>query len=464
MAHSTRLEQQTNLEIINQFAIIIRTARLHSTGNTAFVSGIDKFVSLVNNVLSTEKSHTLEVRGEYFFVNEERVRYLHRYILNYDYLIKEFKRAGLGTFTIMDTVRPEDIKVFIESFLKAVMSGTPFDSLLEEVSGITSIELKKLQKVVGHDVDAKQSVKKTYFNTVSTYKNIFQEMKNRKTVNLKSVKRSITSIVNQIIEHEQVLLGLTSIKDYDEYTYYHSANVSIISVALGRRLGMSRQMLIELGIAALFHDIGKIEVPHEILNKPSQLDNSEWQIVMKHPQWGITALLRMRNVDPLTINAAIVAFEHHMNINHSGYPQVLEPAELDLYSRIIIIADQYDALTSGRIYSDPLSPDKALSHLQEKSVDKIDPVLFRVFVNMLGLYPAGTLVMLDTKELGLVFENNDEMLHRPRVMLITNSNGDRVQGHVVDLTEKNQMGEFVRTIEKAMNPIQHKINLAEYYL
>jgi HD-GYP domain-containing protein (c-di-GMP phosphodiesterase class II) len=272
-------------------------------------------------------------------------------------------------------------------------------------------------------------------------------------------------VVNQIIEQEQILLGMTTIKDYDEYTYHHSTNVSILSVALGRRMGMNHKMLIDLGIVSLFHDIGKIGIPNEILNKPTNLSENEWGIIKKHPVWGVNAILKMRNIDDLTINAAIVAFEHHMNINHTGYPRVKNQTPLDFFSRIVSITDQYDAMTSKRIYTDyPLSPDTALRTLIDRSGDKLDPLIIKFFVNMIGIYPIGTLVMLNSKELALVFENNQDFLHRPRVMIISDNKGNWIKGHIVDLADKNGHEEYLRTIIKTINPKQYNINLAEYLL
>jgi putative nucleotidyltransferase with HDIG domain len=272
-------------------------------------------------------------------------------------------------------------------------------------------------------------------------------------------------MVDQILEEEQLLLGMTAIKDYDEYTYHHSVNVSILSVALGQRLGMNRKMLTELGMVALFHDIGKMEIPNEVLNKPTNFTDEEWKIMRKHPVWGLKAILKLKKLDELMMTSAIVSFEHHMNYDHSGYPAVRKPMELDFFSRIVSLADQYDAMTSSRVYSRvPLSPDKALSIMMERAGRQLDPLLFKFFTNMVGVYPIGTLVMLDTRELGLVCECNQLFPSRPRVMVIVDSLGKRTRGHVVDLAEKSAGEVYIRSIRKTMDPNKYKVNLAEYLL
>lgn len=466
MAYSMNFENiNKSTEVINQLAIFLRTAKVHDINNTAVISATDKFVTLVNDIISIENRIFLEIRGEYFYFNDNRIRYSPEYILNLDYLIREFKKVELGTILIRSKISPEDIRAFIGLFLRSYSSENAFDYLKEGMSDVSGIELKKIQTISEEHLDKRKVARKTYFNAVFFYREIFNKVRTDEKINFKRAKRVITSVINQIIEQEQILLGMTTIKDYDEYTYHHSTNVSILSVALGRRMGMNHKMLIDLGIVSLFHDIGKIGIPNEILNKPTHLSDSEWGIIKKHPIWGVNAILKMRNIDDLTINAAIVVFEHHMNINHTGYPQVKNPAALDLFSRIVSITDQYDAMTSKRIYTDyPMSPDTALRALLDRSGDKLDPLIIKFFVNMIGIYPIGTLVMLNSRELALVFENNQDFLHRPRVMIISDNKGNFIKGPIVDLADKNGNDDYLRTIIKTMDPEQYNINLAEYFL
>ncbi|MGE5894630.1 MAG: HD-GYP domain-containing protein, partial [bacterium] len=307
--------------------------------------------------------------------------------------------------------------------------------------------------------------RKTYFNAVSFSKGVINKIKSGEKVSLKKAKRVVETMVDLLLEEESLLLGMTAIKDYDEYTYHHSVNVSVLSVALGQKLGLSRKALTELGLVALFHDIGKMEIPEEILNKPSSFTDDEWKIVRKHPYWGAKAALKLKGFDPSSIKSAIVAFEHHLNFDFSGYPAVRERGEIDFFSRIVTIADQYDAMTSARVYSrTPLKPDKALSVMVDRAGRMIDPVLLKVFINMVGVYPIGTLVFLDTREMGLVYEANPLYPDRPRVLVIIDGTGNKVDTYVVDLTEQDKQGGYVRKIYKTLDPNRYKINLSEYLL
>jgi HD-GYP domain-containing protein (c-di-GMP phosphodiesterase class II) len=454
-------------DIINQISIVVRTAQIHDANNVAISSAISRLVSMINNLLDKENTIQLELRGELFYINEYRIRYSLEYMLNFDFLVREFKRRATGKVIFRHQLKMEDIRLFTKAFNTSQVSDDPFHAFQEKLSGVQSIEIGRLQKIIdGTDSqDLRKMIKKTYFNAVSHTKTIMNKMKNGETVNLKKAKRIMESMVDHILEEEQLLLGMTAIKDYDEYTYHHSVNVSILSISLGQRLGLSRKMLTELGMVALFHDTGKIEVPTEVLNKPTSFNDDDWKIIKKHPIWGLRAILKLKRLDDLTIRSAIVSFEHHMNIDRSGYPQARQPMKLDLFSRIVSLADQYDAMTSSRVYArTPLAPDKALSIMMDRSGTQLDPLLFKFFVNMVGIYPIGTLVILDTRELGLVTESNQLFPTRPRVLLITDSQGKRREGHLVDLAEKDGRDHFVRSIKKTMDPNKYHINLSEYLL
>lgn len=457
---------KTAKDLINQLSVAIRTAQIHDPGNVAVMSVIERLVALINDLIGTERVLTLELRGEFFYLNDYRIRYSLEYLLNFDFLVREFKKRELGSVIIKDKIKPAEIRVLVAAFISAPFSERPFESLVDKVSGTSNIALDKLKKIVeDSSLEPRKMVKKTYFNAVSYTRGIMNKLKSGEKVNIKKAKRVVESMVDQIIEEEHLLLGMTAIKDYDEYTYHHSVNVSILSIALGQRLGLNRKLLTELGMVALFHDIGKMEIPYEILNKPSNFTDEEWKIIKKHPVWGVRALLKLKKLDSLTIKSAIVAFEHHMNFDFSGYPKVKKVFELDFLSRIVCLADQYDAMTSSRVYSRiPLSPDKALSIMLERAGTQLDPLLFKFFINMVGVFPIGSLVMLNTKELGLVYESNQLFASRPRVMIIMDSNGNKVKGVVVDLAQKNANGNFIRTITKTMDPNKYKINLAEYLL
>ena len=461
----TQFREQAK-ELINQLAIIIRNAYFHSLDNVAVQSVMERFLESLTPFVVEDGEVKIELLGEYFYLNDTRVRYPVELMLNFDYLIREFRRRGLGAVVFLSGLDKEHLKQFVKAFVEAAYLNTPYEAMVAKLEDVDSIDLEPLKHVSEEEgLDRRRIVKKTYFNAVSFTKGIITKLRAGEKVSIKKAKRIIESMVNMILEEEQLLLGMTAIKDYDEYTYHHSVNVSILSIAIGQKIGLHRRALTELGIVALFHDIGKMEIPKEILNKPTAFTEEEWKIIKRHPYWGFLTVLKIKGVDDVTMRSAIVAFEHHMHMNYSGYPKIKTQLPLDFYTKIVSIADQYDAMTSSRVYSRvPLQPDRALSIMMDRAGTQIDPVLFKFFVNMVGVYPVGSLVLLDTKEMGLVYECNPVHADRPRVMVIVDSSGRKTEGNVVDLTEKDQSGRYLRTIVKTLDPNKYRINLSEYLL
>jgi HD-GYP domain-containing protein (c-di-GMP phosphodiesterase class II) len=462
-----REAHRSSQDLVNLFSVVLRTAHIHEHNNIAVTMAIDKFLYLLNHLIEIEQSISLGLVGEFFYLNDVRIRYSLEYLLNFDFLVREFKKRELGMIVFRNTLKPEDVQVFLRGFIAAGFSDTPYETITDALEASENLETERLKKISeGGEVDARKAIKKSYFNAVSYTKGVINKIRSGEKVNIKKAKRIIETMVDQILDEEKLLLSMTAIKDYDEYTYHHSVNVSILTIALGQRLGLSKKILTELGVVALFHDIGKVDIPSDVLNKATNFTEDEWKLMKRHPVWGVKAILKLRGLDSTAIRSAIVAFEHHMNYDLSGYPKVRKKySELDFYSRIVSLVDQYDAMTSSRVYSRiPLSPDKALSIMMERANTQLDPLLFKFFINMVGVFPIGTLVMLDSREMGLVYESDIVFADRPRVLIIIDKKGDRVNGPVVSLTEKDGNGRYYRSIVKTLDPNKYKINLAEYLL
>jgi hypothetical protein len=232
--------------------------------------------------------------------------------------------------------------------------------------------------------------------------------------NIKKIKRVVQTIVDQILNEETSLVGLTTIRDYDEYTFTHSVNVCIFSVALGRRLGLSKMQLYDLGLAALFHDIGKSRVPLSVLNKTDGLSDDDWRWLAAHPWLGVLALFHMRGQQELPYRAMVVAYEHHMKQDLTGYPKTIRPRAQSIFSRIVAVADGFDAATTRRAYQTvPMSPAAVLAGMRDNPRRGMDAVVVKGFINLLGVFPVGTLVVLDTFELAVVHANLTWAVSRP---------------------------------------------------
>jgi putative nucleotidyltransferase with HDIG domain len=276
------------------------------------------------------------------------------------------------------------------------------------------------------------------------------------------------SAVNSIMQDESALLALASIKNYDEYTFNHSVNVAIYAIALGQRIGIPKKDLGHLGIAGLFHDIGKLKIPLEILNKKEKLSAEDWGIIRAHPVIGTEIIIQMKEWGELSTRLISATFEHHLKYDLSGYPKLSRKKNLTLFGKIVALADFYDALVRPRVYRKfPYVSEKILGFMLERAGKDFSPALVKVFINMIGIYPLGTLVLLNTNEMGIVWQTQEDpdLIDRPKVCLLYYSGGEYRKGKEVDLREIDpETGHFKRWIVKTLDPNEYNINVAEFLI
>jgi HD-GYP domain-containing protein (c-di-GMP phosphodiesterase class II) len=231
---------------------------------------------------------------------------------------------------------------------------------------------------------------------------------------------------------------------------------------------MSKLQLYDLGLAALFHDIGKSRVPLGVLNKSDGLTDDDWRWLAAHPWLGVLALFHMRGQQELPYRAMVVAYEHHMKNDLTGYPRNIRPRVPSIFSKIVSVADGFDAATTRRAYQTvPHSPAAVLAGMRDNPRRGMDPVVVKGFINLLGVYPVGTLVVLDTFELAVVHATNPkpEAVSRPIVRVVSDDRGNVVHpGHLIDLAEQDGQGAYKRTIIKTENPDRYGINVGDYFL
>jgi HD-GYP domain-containing protein (c-di-GMP phosphodiesterase class II) len=315
---------------------------------------------------------------------------------------------------------------------------------------------------------AKEVAKKTYERSVAVTKEVVGSIRMGRSASVKKVKRAVQSIVDQVLSNEVSLMGLTTIRDYDEYTFTHSVNVCIFAVAIGKRLGLGRLQLFDLGLAALLHDVGKSRVPLEILTKHGTLNDDEWHIMQSHPWLGVLTLFGLRGYGEVPYRGMIVAHEHHMKTDLSGYPRAIRQRRLSMFSKIVAVADGFDAATTRRTYQTiPMQPDQVLREMWENPRRGLDPVLVKALINLVGIYPVGTCVILDTYEVAVVHAANADptQIHRPVVRLVLGPEGQRLApAPLVNLAEVTEAGTFRRSIIKVTDPARWGITPGDYFV
>jgi HD-GYP domain-containing protein (c-di-GMP phosphodiesterase class II) len=453
----------------------LRAIRLYPPENEVVRKGLDEVASIAAAILEREGEIELRVTSEFIFINATRLRLDLDNYASFSQILMLCRGAGIGMIRFFVGPMTRDWLTFL-TLLLSPGSGDPADRLVDIVDKLASVgvEVFELGPPTGVDDDlderqkAKEAAKRTYTQSVAVAKDVINSVRVGRRIDIKRIKRVVQSIVDQILNEETSLLGLTTIRDYDEYTFTHSVNVCIFSVALGRRLGLTKRQLYELGLAALFHDVGKARVPINVIAKTQGLTEEEWRQVSAHPWLGVLALFQLRGQQDLPYRAMTVAFEHHMKCDLSGYPRTIRPRVQSIFSKIVAVADGFDAATSRRTYqSDPLSPAAVLAGMRDNPRRGMDPVVVKAFVNLLGLYPIGTLVVLDTHELAVVHASNPnpEAVSRPIVRVVFDARGNRLEpGELVDLTETDAAGPYRRTIIKTENPDRYGITVGDFFI
>ena len=246
-------------------------------------------------------------------------------------------------------------------------------------------------------------------------KTVMKDVRVGHSIDTKSAKILVSELIDSVVTNSTALLWLTNLKDRDEYTSQHSLNVCILSLVFGQHLGLSTDVLNHLGVGALLHDIGKLRVPLNILNKPDSLTDQEFGVMKKHPVYGYELLKNGYDLHEISLD---IINHHHERLDGTGYPHGLEAENIAQYTKMVSIIDVYDAVTSKRVYHDETTPYDALNKLYTESSNKIDRKLLEQFIKCVGIYPVGSVVELNTGHVGVVVATSDEHHLHPVVMLV----------------------------------------------
>ena len=456
-----------------------RALKLYPVENATTQRALDDLHRGALQVLAAEQELEVRVMGEFLFVNSLRLRLELDNYAAFSSVLGMFREFGIGALRMDEGAERREWQVLL-SLMAGQAGKTPaggqskFDDLRArlEAGGVTHLVLEpesEGQEFADDAQAAKQAAKRCYSQGVAVTKEVMTGARMGRAVSVKKMKRAVQSIVDQVLSNETSVMGLTTIRDYDEYTFTHSVNVCIFSVAIGKKLGLEKKQLYDLGLAALLHDIGKARVPLEILNKKGGLDEEEWKVMQAHPWLGVLTLFGLKGYGEVPYRSVLVAAEHHMKIDLTGYPRVIRPREQGTYSRLVAVADGYDAATTRRSYQTvPIPSDKVLKEMWENPRRGYDRVMVKALINLLGIYPVGTCVVLDTFEVAIVAGANPDptFLNRPLVRLALDGQGGIVlpPGTLVDLAERDAAGQFTRTIVKVTTPDRYGLTVGDYFV
>ena len=267
---------------------------------------------------------------------------------------------------------------------------------------------------------------------------LLQDVRLGKQLELEQVDPVVEQMTNSIFRNRDALLSLCKIKNKDDYTFLHSVSIGALMISFARALNMDRSVIQLLGIGGMLHDIGKMKVPDEILNKPGKLTDEEFVIMKSHVVYSRDILADTPGIAQASLD---VAAQHHERFDGSGYPLGLKGSEMSVYGQMASIVDVYDAITSDRCYHKGMEPTVALRKMFEWSKFHFNPELVHAFVRTIGIYPVGTLVMLESGRIGIVIEQRDQNLVQPLVRTVFNARkGYYIKPEDVDLSKPMGMG------------------------
>jgi putative nucleotidyltransferase with HDIG domain len=279
-----------------------------------------------------------------------------------------------------------------------------------------------------------------------------------RAIDSEAVSRLVTGIVDSILRNADALVSLSRLKSFDEYTFFHSVNTSVLSVALGRRLGFSPEDLHLLGSGTLLHDIGKTKIPLEILNKPGRFEAHEFEIMKQHALRGVEVLRATTGFQEDIIRPAL---EHHERVDGTGYPFGRQRAELTPFGLIASIVDVYDAMTSDRCYHKGMPAHRVLQHLYNLGQDgHLESKFVQQFIQCVGVYPVGSCVLLDSGEAGIVSQLNEDQPVSPKLILVRDANLCTMSPKTIDL--KEQATKPIRKIIAVVDSKELTIDVERY--
>lgn len=338
-------------------------------------------------------------------------------------LIEAFETAGIATLEITRTVGDEDAEYLLRRLDGQHPPAPDSHGLLYDrvtprlvLDGDRDLEMTELRRA--------------YAVGLETLRDVAVRVTAGQAIDLDIATATVEQLADRVMADPSHALLLTTVKSFDEYTYYHMVNVCLLSIALGQAIGLRRDQVTTLGLGALLHDVGKVNISRDILQHVGSLSEEQWRIVQKHPVDG--AGLVLSTGEGLYHPAATVVLEHHAAYDLSGYPALTQRPHPSLPSRLVSVVDCFDAVTSRRAYRSPAQRRDALEILEAGAGHGFDPKVVRVFLTLLGLFPVGSLVQLESGEVALVVRNHERLLARPTVMVVLDAGGN-----VADLEERD---------------------------
>ena len=447
-------------DLVNRFFMLYRTGKIHTLENEASQRAIDATLDVLTKLHELAERISLTVVGDTFYLNKTMLKADFSSFENFRFLGQLFGDYGFSGISFTGVPPKEEFEGFLSEFL-----GSPKDQ--NDKTWIGNRSFPSVQILTGRDVEEVAGkvvtrdnladpafLLRQYFKTVLVYRMVVQSFKTGDVSSLNVLQRLVHEYVDAMQLSIKSMLMLVNIHSTDDYVLVHSINVMILSLAMGNELGLSRKQMSDLGTAALLHDIGKTRISQNILDKTGKLLKHEWDQLQQANTFSVLQLLKLRGFNESSLCRLLVAHEH---------TKELDPEHKDrqptLMARIVSIARCYDAMVTPRKYRSALLPSEALKLMKNQESTKFDPAILHLFINVLTEYPPGAILLLDTKEVGIVINRGAERSDpkKPAVRIIYDRKGKKVNGPEVDLGKDS-----TRKIVRSLDPAKFGINVIPF--
>ncbi|MEL7372564.1 MAG: HD domain-containing phosphohydrolase, partial [Myxococcota bacterium] len=428
--------------LVLQLHMVIRTLRIHDPTNRALLIATENLKDTINTLWAAlDKTVRVQFVEGVVYLNDVRIRMDLSTQGQVQTLQDEFVQRGLGGLAFARPVDSAALKDFLLRFSRPVNSDDDRKVLRAELESFRNFALELLEPAyftAGFQeeeqlrVDKKTFALQTYAKSIVAVREFIRSVQKSEPSpdDRLQVTRIVQDMVDIATERVNFLLKLAAIKTADEYAYNHAANTCVLAIVLGRALNVDRLQLVDLGLSALFADIGFALLPSEVLDTPTTLSESERAILRDSMVRQIRAIVGRGQITEGLMRRVIVAFEHHVPYFNA---EADRPNELHLFSRIVAVADTFDALTTRRPWREGYTADEAIRLIMEDAGSKFDPLVVKVLVNLLGLYPLGCAVRLVSGETAVVYHNSNDprLFDRPWVKVLLDEHGQRVKRTIV---------------------------------
>jgi putative nucleotidyltransferase with HDIG domain len=440
-------------DLIRSFAATLRSLQLYSKGHPIIGKNVAALSTTIQLLHSMGRSVVIGIVGNEVIVDDMPVTKSE----SLGSTVRRLKEGGIERITIDRGVTLEELSTFAAT-VAAIDGVTDSASIAETLAALTHIRVGRVAVEQRVDADAGDmaTIRRMYTEAVSVAGSVWDSAQTEGRPDTTLARNMVDGLAQAVAQNRSALLALTTLKNYDTYTFTHMVNVSILMMGQARALGIDGALLREFGLAALMHDIGKVRTPLEVLNKPDKLSDDEFVIMKRHVVDGAEILRSTPDVPAL---APVVAFEHHLRSDGTGYPDGVKRPSLNLGTMLCGIADVYDAMRSQRTYQQSFPTDRILEVLKRNDGLQFDQHLVRRFVQLLGIYPVGNFVRLNTGEVAVVRQVHAPDPYRPQVRVVYDKDGTRVETpYDVNLWDAHPESGVPSSVTAPLDPADYPID------